>query len=136
MAASDQPDVDVGTQPAAFDDLAMDSTSTMRPMATQAIYRPQFEDDDDDSVGSVGTEPEAMHHPTVARKLSPTRRLGGGLVEIPRYPEIAPLAALMVDPVVAESKRFCWNCGRPVGRATAGGEGGWEGWCPHCNTAY
>ncbi len=81
-AASDQPDVDVGTQPASFDDFAMDSASTVRPMATQAIYRPQFEDDDD-SIGSVGTEPEAMHHPTVARKLSPTRRLGGGLVEIP-----------------------------------------------------
>ncbi len=43
----------------------------------------------------------------------------------------------MVDPVVAESKRFCWNCGRPVGRSTADGEGGAsEGWCPHCNSAY
>lgn len=136
MSAADQPDVDVGTQPAGFDELGMDSTSTVRPMATQAIYRPQFEDDDDDSVGSVGTEPEAMHHPTVARKLSPTRRLGGGLVEIPRYPEIDPLAALMVNPVVAESKRFCWNCGRPVGRSTEDGEAASEGWCPHCNSAY
>lgn len=136
MDAAEQPDVDVGTQPAAFDDLAMDSASTMRPMATQAIYRPQFDDDDDDSVGSVGTEPQTMHHPTVGRKLSPTRRLGGGLVEIPRVPEIDPLAALMVNPVVAESKRFCWNCGRPVGRSTKDGEAASEGYCPHCNSAY
>ena len=136
MDAAEQPDVDVGTQPAAFDDLAMDSASTMRPMATQAIYRPQFDDDDDDSVGSVGTEPQTMHHPTVGRKLSPTRRLGGGLVEIPRVPEIDPLAALMVNPVVAESKRFCWNCGRPVGRSTKDSEAASEGYCPHCNSAY
>ncbi len=136
MDASEQSDVDVGTQPAAFDDLTMDSASTMRPMATQAIYRPQFEDDDEDSVGSVGTEPQSMHHPTVGRKLSPTRRLGGGLVEIPRVPEIDPLAALMVNPVVAESKRFCWNCGRPVGRSTKDGEAASEGYCPHCNSAY
>ena len=86
MDTPDQPDAEVGTQPAAFDDLTMDSMSTMRPMATQTIYRPNFDDDDEDSVGIVGTEPEAMVHPTVARKLSPTRRLGGGLVEIQRFP--------------------------------------------------
>ena len=40
---------------------------------------------------------------------SPARRLGGGLVEIPRVREIDPLTALMTDPVVGESKRFCWN---------------------------
>ena len=136
MDTPDQPDVDLGTQPADFDDFAVDSMSTMRPMATQAIFRPDFDDDEDDSVDSVGTEPEAMHHATVARKLSPTRRLGGGLVEIPRFPEIDPLTALMVDPVVAESKRFCWNCGRPVGRSTKDGQADSEGWCPHCGSAY
>ncbi|MDQ2637267.1 MAG: serine/threonine-protein kinase PknG, partial [Actinomycetota bacterium] len=47
-----------------------------------------------------------------------------------------PLAALMRNPVVAESKRFCWNCGRPVGRATAEGPALSEGWCPHCGSAY
>ena len=29
----------------------------------------------------------------------------------------------MVNPVVAESKRYCWNCGRAVGRSTDGHEG-------------
>ena len=63
------------------------------------------------------------HATTMTRALSPTRRLGGGLVEIPRVPEIDPLSALMTNPVVAESKRFCWNCGRPVGRSIAGRQG-------------
>ena len=134
MDTPDPTDVDIGTQPASFDDLGMDSMSTMRPMATQAIFRPHF--DDDDSVGSVDTEPEDHHHTTVARLLSPNRRLGGGLVEIPRVPEIDPLAALMTNPVVAESKRFCWNCGRPVGRSSPDGQAKSEGWCPHCGSAY
>ena len=51
-------------------------------------------------------------------------------------PEKDPLAALMTNPVVAESKRFCWNCGRPVGRSTPDGEALSEGWCPHCGSPY
>ncbi len=134
MDGPDQPDVEVGTQPASLADLGMDSVSTVRPMATQAIFRPRF--DDEDLADSAGTEPESMHHATVARSLSATRRLGGGLVEIPRVPEVDPLAALMVNPVVAESKRFCWNCGQPVGRSTDEHEATSEGWCPHCGSAY
>lgn len=64
------------------------------------------------------------------------RRLGGGLVEIPRVPERDPLTALMTNPVVAESKRFCWNCGKPVGRSTPDGRALSEGWCPHCGSPY
>ncbi len=137
MSGAETPDADVGTQPARPDELGMDSTSTVRPMATQAIFRPNFDDEDDEpSGGTATTEPDELHHPTVARKLSPTRRLGGGLVEIPRVPEIDPLAALMTNPVVAEAKRFCWNCGRPVGRSSEEGEAQSEGWCPHCGSAY
>jgi serine/threonine-protein kinase PknG len=51
-------------------------------------------------------------------------------------PEIDPLAALMVNPVVAESKRFCWNCGQPVGRSTYDHPGDSEGFCPHCHSAF
>jgi len=104
MSGAETPDADVGTQPARPEDLGMDSTSTVRPMATQAVFRPRFDDDDDEpSGGTATTEPDDLHHPTVARILSPTRRLGGGLVEIPRVPEIDPLAALMTNPVVAEA---------------------------------
>ena len=72
----------------------------------------------------------------LTRRWSPIRRLGGGLVEIPRVPERDPLEALMTNPVVAEAKRFCWNCGKPVGRSTSDGDALSEGWCPHCGSAY
>ena len=64
-------------------------------------------------------------------------RLGGGLVEIPRVADTDPLEALMTNPVVPESKRFCWNCGRPVGRSGPRGRGdSSEGWCPYCGSPY
>jgi len=66
----------------------------------------------------------------------PVRKLGGGLVEVPRVPYTDPLEALMTDPVVPESRRFCWNCGRPVGRSGPDGEAPSEGWCPYCGSPY
>ena len=131
--STEQHDVDVGTQPVSFSDLGMDSVSTMRAMSTQAVFRPNFDDDEQETNRS---EPNDIDESTVARPVSPTRRLGGGLVEIPRVPEIDPLAALMVNPVVAESKRFCWNCGQPVGRSTNDHPGESEGFCPHCHSAF
>ena len=127
-----------GTQPASLEDLEeldVDSASTVRPMATQAVFRPHFDDSDGASVGTADTEPEDQVT-AMTRALSPTRRLGGGLVEIPRVREIDPLSALMTNPVVAESKRFCWNCGKPVGRSSSDGRALSEGWCPHCGSAY
>lgn len=123
-----------GTQPSPMD--MADSLSTMRPMATQALFRPRFDDDDDDSAGTSSTVLDDHHHiPTVVVR-SHARRLGGGLVEIPRVPEIDPVAALMTNPVVAEGKRFCWNCGRPVGRSTENQPGQSEGSCPYCDSPY
>lgn len=131
--STEQQDLDVGTQPASPSDLGMDSASTMRAMSTQAVFRPNFDDDEEEFSRS---EPTVAEGATVARTVSPIRRLGGGLVETPRVPEIDPLAALMVNPVVAESKRFCWNCGRPVGRSTDDQPGESEGFCPHCHSAF
>ena len=131
----DRPDDDAypGTQPA--DAMAYDSLATMRPMATQAVFRPNFDDADGTSVSTVETEPHDQ--PTMMTRLwSPIRRLGGGLVEVPRVPERDPLEALMTNPVVAEAKRFCWNCGKPVGRSTSDGDAMSEGWCPHCGSQY
>ena len=82
-----------GTQPASLEDLEeldVDSASTVRPMATQAVFRPHFDDSDGASVGTADTEPEDQVT-AMTRALSPTRRLGGGLVEIPRVREIDPL---------------------------------------------
>ncbi len=129
---------DPGTQPAGYSDLvehAGDSISTMRPMSTQAVFRPNFDDDDSDSQPTSDTEPQEQST-ALTRTVSATRRLGGGLVEIPRVPEVDPLAALMTNPVVAESKRFCWNCGRAVSRSSAGAPAKSEGSCPHCGSAY
>nr|WP_090340741.1 serine/threonine-protein kinase PknG [Mycolicibacterium malmesburyense]CRL70242.1 serine/threonine protein kinase [Mycolicibacterium malmesburyense] len=126
-----------GTQPASFDDMGMDSGSTVRPMATEAVFRPHFDDDEDASLGTGDTEPqEHATTTTTTRALSRTRRLGGGLVEIPRVRAKDPLEALMTNPVVAEKKRFCWNCGRPVGRSSGDKPGQSEGWCPHCGSPY
>jgi serine/threonine-protein kinase PknG len=146
MAEMHQDDVDtgsptppeeptIGTQPASLDELEVDSVATLRPMATQAVYRPQFDDDDSEGTAVTG-DTEPSDHTTATRALSPTRRLGGGLVEIPRVPAKDPLQALMTNPVVSESKRFCWNCGRPVGRSSADNRAQSEGWCPHCGSAY
>ena len=122
-----------GTAPA--EAMTYDSLATMRPMATQAVFRPNFDDSEGTSVGTAETEP--TDHPTPAtRALSPVRRLGGGLVEVPRVPTRDPLDALMTNPVVAEAKRFCWNCGKPVGRSSPDGHALSEGWCPHCGSAY
>ncbi|MCW2519705.1 MAG: serine/threonine protein kinase [Mycobacterium sp.] len=122
-----------GTQPA--EAMTYDSLATMRPMATQAVFRPNFDDSDEISLGSVETEPHDLTT-MLTRQWSPIRRLGGGLVEVPRVPERDPLEALMTDPVVAEAKRFCWNCGKRVGRSSSDGEALSEGWCPHCGSPY
>ena len=134
-APDESPDDDAypGTQPA--DAMAYDSLATMRPMATQAVFRPNFDDSDDISVSTADTEPHEQAT-MMTRHWSPIRRLGGGLVEVPRVPERDPLEALMTNPVVAEAKRFCWNCGKPVGRSTSDGDALSEGWCPHCGSQY
>ena len=122
-----------GTQPA--EAMTYDSLATMRPMATQAVFRPDF--DDSEGVSIVTAETEPTEHPTPPmRTVRRIRRLGGGLVEVPRVPARDPLDALMTNPVVAEAKRFCWNCGKPVGRSTSDGDAQSEGWCPHCASPY
>lgn len=134
--ADDTPaDEGPGTRPATLADLDVDSASTMRPVATRAVFRPP---DATQPATQPTTQPEVRATTTRVR-LSPTRRLGGGLVEIPRVPEIDPLAALMTNPVVEESKRFCWNCGKPVGRSgqkPGDGPGCSEGTCPSCGSSF
>ncbi len=135
MDANDAEDRAPGTQPP---EVQTGAAAVSRPQATQALFRPDFDDDDDDlSVlsGAVDTEPQERL--TVAtRVLPPVRHLGGGLVEIPRVRDIDPVEALMTNPVVPESKRFCWNCGKPVGRSSEDGKGTSEGWCPSCGSPY
>ncbi|XRQ03609.1 tetratricopeptide repeat protein [Actinomadura welshii] len=62
--------------------------------------------------------------------------LGAGLVEVPRVPYRDPSAAVLSDPQVAEGKRFCSNCGEPVGRGRGDRPGRTEGFCPKCGARF
>jgi len=63
-------------------------------------------------------------------------RLGAGLVDVPLVPALDPSAAVLADPQVPENRRFCGNCGQPVGRSRDGRPGMTEGFCPNCRTRY
>ena len=63
-------------------------------------------------------------------------QLGAGLVEIPPVPFRDPSAAIMANPELAQDKRFCAQCGDPVGRDRDGAKGRPEGFCRHCGHAY
>ncbi|WP_436492707.1 tetratricopeptide repeat protein [Actinokineospora sp. HUAS TT18] len=63
-------------------------------------------------------------------------RLGAGLVDVPIVPVKDPASAVLEDPVVAENKRFCNNCGAEVGRGADGKPGVAEGECAKCGQAF
>lgn len=63
-------------------------------------------------------------------------RLGAGLVAIPAVPVDDARKAVMAVAEVAEEKRFCWNCGAPVGRSKGGRAGRTKGFCPNCGSAF
>src|SRR6516225_2932684 len=63
-------------------------------------------------------------------------RLGAGLVEIPPVPYRDPASAVLADPQVPESRRFCANCEQPVGRGRDGRPGLPEGFCRNCGTRF
>ena len=88
-----------------------------------------FDDDDDERTRSAPATPNREDQTTtVTRALSPTRRLGGGLVEIPRVPEIDPLdgaddqsGGRRVEAVLLEL-RAARSAGRPAdGEGAVGG---------------
>jgi serine/threonine-protein kinase PknG len=68
---------------------------------------------------------------------SPTSsRLGAGLTVVEPAAVADPAAAVMANPSVAESKRSCAHCGKPVGRSRDGQPGRAEGFCPACGTPF
>jgi serine/threonine-protein kinase PknG len=62
--------------------------------------------------------------------------LGAGLVDIPPVPARDPASAVLKNPMVAESKRFCGVCDRPVGRGRDGQPGLVEGFCANCGNPF
>ncbi|TQM33043.1 serine/threonine-protein kinase [Nocardia bhagyanarayanae] len=73
---------------------------------------------------------------STSSKPSARGRLGAGMVDVPRVPRIHPTSAILADPMVAESKRFCGACERPVGRGRDGAPGRTEGFCPNCGARF
>jgi serine/threonine-protein kinase PknG len=63
-------------------------------------------------------------------------RLGAGLVEIPPVPYRDPVSAVLADPQVPESRRFCASCDQPVGRGRDGRAGLTEGFCRNCGARF
>ena len=63
-------------------------------------------------------------------------RLGAGLVEIPPVPYRDPASAVLANPQVPESRRFCGNCEQPVGRGRDGRAGLTEGFCRNCGARF
>ncbi|HMH90798.1 MAG TPA: tetratricopeptide repeat protein [Streptosporangiaceae bacterium] len=62
--------------------------------------------------------------------------LGAGLIEVPPIPDRDPATAVLADPQVQESRRFCASCERPVGRGHDGLPGLAEGFCRNCGSPY
>ena len=62
--------------------------------------------------------------------------LGAGLVEVPPVPARDPATAILADPRVPESRRFCGNCGERVGQSVNGRPGLTEGFCRQCGTRF
>ncbi|MFC6010191.1 serine/threonine-protein kinase [Nocardia lasii] len=104
---------------------------------------------------SVGTATGPLHRPSAATISSSIRtsgrsvrtrsgsarsaargRLGAGLVDIPPIPRVDPVTAVLQDPQVPETDRFCGRCDKPVGRSRAEIPARTAGFCPHCGTRY
>ncbi len=90
--------------------------------------------------GSTGTwsgsVPSGSRRSRRGSSRSSRGRLGAGLVDIPPVPARDPAAAILANPQVPASKRFCGSCERPVGRDRDGQPGLTEGYCPHCGTPF
>nr|WP_280261507.1 serine/threonine-protein kinase [Nocardia abscessus] len=84
-------------------------------------------------LGQLESEPGSGRS---ARSRPSVRRLGGGLVSMPKVSPLDPRTAVMQNPEVPEHKRFCWKCQQPVGRTTDAGSGAVEGECGRCASPF
>jgi len=76
---------------------------------------------------------------TVSGRTRTTSRrstIGAGIVDVPPAPAIDPATIVMANPEVSEEKRFCSNCGAPVGRRKGRQPGRLKGFCPRCRNAF
>jgi serine/threonine-protein kinase PknG len=57
-------------------------------------------------------------------------------VEVPPVPYRDPATAVLANPQVPESRRYCGNCDQPVGRGRDGRPGLVEGFCRNCGVRF
>ncbi|MBJ8348555.1 serine/threonine-protein kinase [Antrihabitans sp. YC2-6] len=137
------PDEEVGTQAAAPDSArtaaafdAADSKGTratpFEPPGTQGAPLTTAGTARSGSDGTTGISRSSGRNSRTVRTRQTVRRLGGGLVELPAVTPVDPQSAVLRDPVVAEHKRYCWKCNKPVGREGAKP----YGTCPNCGSPF
>ncbi|GAB2452787.1 serine/threonine-protein kinase [Nocardia tengchongensis] len=95
--------------------------------------RPQTSTETPDAAGDPDGESLSGRS---TRSRPSVRRLGGGLVSLPRVTPLDPRQVVLSNPEVPEPKRFCWNCTHPVGRSTEDLPGPVTGACPHCRSPF
>ena len=88
------------------------------------------------ALSGTSTRPSSRGMPTGPATGSRRGQLGAGLVDVPPVRASDPAAAVMADPQVQESKRFCGICDEPVGRGSAGTAGRVEGFCKNCGAPF
>lgn len=110
---------------------------TRAALPTQAADATRAADGPSPSAGGSAGSPSARSSGRRSRsqrsRTSVRRRIGAGLVEVPPLTMPDPSTAVMSKPVVPEVKRFCWKCGKPVGR---GGADDTTGTCPACHAGF
>ncbi|MCD5316700.1 serine/threonine-protein kinase [Kineosporia babensis] len=135
--SSADPDADLGTEPVSAA-TALDSAGGSSPSA-------QLSGSSGSSgIGRLALGSRRAHESGVATSSrtssGPTRTrglgLGQGITTVPDLPERDPLESVLTDPSVPEQRRFCPQCGRPVGRSRQGRPGRPDGFCPNCRSPF
>jgi serine/threonine-protein kinase PknG len=72
----------------------------------------------------------------VTRSTGWEQRIAEGLLDIPPVPTADPTERLLADPHVPEHRRYCSQCGEPVGRGRDGRPGRTEGFCSNCGHRF
>ena len=117
---------------------AVASASTRPPAPSSGGARPALSGGGGSasSSGRTGSGRSGSRRMRPGSSRSARGHLGAGLVEIPPVPARDPAAAVLANPVLAEGKRFCGTCDRPVGRSRDGAPGLVEGFCPNCGSRF
>lgn len=85
---------------------------------------------------STGSLTAASSTRSSTRTGSNRSRIGAGLVRVPTAPMVDPAGAVLPNAEVAEDKRFCSNCGEPVGRGRSDRPGRLQGFCGSCGRRF